>query len=299
MKKEFSTKDTSKKLIRISSLIIPIIKERNSVTQESIIQELIEKKHIDISEKLNTQRRVYDAVNVFAALGIIQKTRKCLTYKQHPQFNIHDAAAFDNSKILEEKKEKLNALCNDFLLKTYQIMKNKQQPSTLKLYMPFNIFKLEKFTDITTVRSNSEYKLLIKTKNRPSLIMPHKLIQKMCAKLSGQDIYRLLPPKVYDYVNSKKGKEPIKYKEKGTDKEKEKEKEREREKEKEKEKEKERNLPSSIKRDSPERIHELPKSISTPKTMKNNLETNDDALSLLGTSGYLTLTKRSIAEDLW
>ena len=293
MKKEPSTKDTSKKLIRISRLIIPIIKGKNSITQESIIQELIDQKHIDISEKLNTQRRVYDAVNVFTALGIIQKTRKCLTYTQLPLSGMHDPTAPDNSKILEDKKEKLNALCNDFMLKSYQIRKNKQQPSALKLYMPFSIFKLEKYANITTLKSNTQHKLLIKTKNRPSLIMPHKLLQKICSRLTNLDVYLLLPSGVLNYINSKKSKEFIKFKEN------ENEKEKEKEREKELDKEKERNLLSSIKKDSPERAQEIPKPISTPKPMKNNLETNDDALSLLGTSGYLTLTKRSIADDMW
>ena len=269
MKKE-QAKDTSKKLIRISSLIIPIIKEKASITQDSITQELIAQKHINPSEKMNTQRRVYDAVNVFAALGIIQKNKKNVIYKQQPHYNLHDVSSLDNSKVIEEKKEKLNSLCSDFLLKSYQIQKNKKNPSTFKLYMPFSIFKLEKYASVKTVKSSTQCQLFIQTKNKPSLIMPYRIIQKICSQLTNIDIYLILPSDVLSCINSKQYKDKEKCKDNDKEKDKERNKEKYKDYEKEKKEKDEKYLLSSIKRESPDRTLEDAKIPGTPTTKKNN-----------------------------
>ena len=96
-------------LISISKDVYEYLKEKGYVHTKYLNERVISKiKHSEkISEK-NIQRRVYDAINVMNAIGLLNKEKGCLHYKGENGFrNNHRENVRPTEKISEEiyKKE--------------------------------------------------------------------------------------------------------------------------------------------------------------------------------------------------
>jgi hypothetical protein len=77
----------SKKLVFLSSKVLEQVKKHSGATGTDIAQNILQIYHsmrMDMDFK-NVQRRVYDALNVLCALGIVAKDKNRIIYLETPE----------------------------------------------------------------------------------------------------------------------------------------------------------------------------------------------------------------------
>ncbi|CAO3652127.1 unnamed protein product [Cunninghamella echinulata] len=113
-----------KKGLRLfSQHICDIIQYYGKINYHQLVQKLCDTKGIYLTSSKSTttcykniKRRVYDALNVLMAIGIIRKENKYIYWKGYPSVLIHENNDYSFDKKIEEEKEEKN----DPLLKAIQ-----------------------------------------------------------------------------------------------------------------------------------------------------------------------------------
>ena len=206
-------------LIGISKLVFEYLKNvtyttGNEVT-EHIKNKLQLKKKCQINQK-NIQRRVYDAINVMCAVGLIHKNKQKIQFlnknlKEKEINNSSDDSNSSNSneqKIklklieLEEKRKKLvkNYLTMKFYEK-YNLMneKNPQRKLENKIEFPFDIIKYDNSSPIKITSSEDLSRYLLLSNSEFIHMTPYDIIK----KLISQEILLTINKKTNDIIDSK------------------------------------------------------------------------------------------------
>jgi hypothetical protein len=206
-------------LIGISKLVFEYLKNvtyttGNEVT-EHIKNKLQLKKKCQINQK-NIQRRVYDAINVMCAVGLIHKNKQKIQFlnknlKEKEINNSSDDSNSSNSneqKIklklieLEEKRKKLvkNYLTMKFYEKYYLMNeKNPQRKSENKIEFPFDIIKYDNSSPIKITSSEDLSRYLLLSNSEFIHMTPYDIIK----KLISQEILLKINKKTNDIIDSK------------------------------------------------------------------------------------------------
>jgi len=206
-------------LIGISKLVFEYLKNvtyttGNEVT-EHIKNKLQLKKKCQINQK-NIQRRVYDAINVMCAVGLIHKNKQKIQFlnknlKEKEINNSSDDSNSSNSneqKIklklieLEEKRKKLvkNYLTMKFYEK-FNLMneKNPQRKLENKIEFPFDIIKYDNSSPIKITSSEDLSRYLLLSNSEFIHMTPYDIIK----KLISQEILLKINKKTNDIIDSK------------------------------------------------------------------------------------------------
>ena len=206
-------------LIGISKLVFEYLKNvtyttGNEVT-EHIKNKLQLKKKCQINQK-NIQRRVYDAINVMCAVGLIHKNKQKIQFlnknlKEKEINNSSDDSNSSNSneqKIklklieLEEKRKKLvkNYLTMKFYEKYYLMNeKNPQRKLENKIEFPFDIIKYDNSSPIKITSSEDLSRYLLLSNSEFIHMTPYDVIK----KLISQEILLKINKKTNDIIDSK------------------------------------------------------------------------------------------------
>ena len=206
-------------LIGISKLVFEYLKNvtyttGNEVT-EHIKNKLQLKKKCQINQK-NIQRRVYDAINVMCAVGLIHKNKQKIQFlnknlKEKEINNSSDDSNLSNSneqKIklklieLEEKRKKLvkNYLTMKFYEKYYLMNeKNPQRKLENKIEFPFDIIKYDNSSPIKITSSEDLSRYLLLSNSEFIHMTPYDIIK----KLISQEILLKINKKTNDIIDSK------------------------------------------------------------------------------------------------
>ena len=206
-------------LIGISKLVFEYLKNvtyttGNEVT-EHIKNKLQLKKKCQINQK-NIQRRVYDAINVMCAVGLIHKNKQKIQFlnknlKEKEINNSSDDSNSSNSneqKIklklieLEEKRKKLvkNYLTIKFYEKYYLMNeKNPQRKLENKIEFPFDIIKYDNSSPIKITSSEDLSRYLLLSNSEFIHMTPYDIIK----KLISQEILLKINKKTNDIIDSK------------------------------------------------------------------------------------------------
>ena len=116
-------------LIEISKLVLDYIKKEKNKTGNEITEHILKAFKPEKNEKIqkNIQRRVYDAINIMNAAGLIQKNKQQIKYiplkeKNKNENNFKNAIKLNFNEINEEEvmKEK-KALEEEYLQKLNQL----------------------------------------------------------------------------------------------------------------------------------------------------------------------------------
>ena len=206
-------------LIGISKLVFEYLKNvtyttGNEVT-EHIKNKLQLKKKCQINQK-NIQRRVYDAINVMCAVGLIHKNKQKIQFlnKNLKEKEINNSSDDSNSsdsneqKIklklieLEEKRKKLvkNYLTMKFYEKYYLMNeKNPQRKLENKIEFPFDIIKYDNSSPIKITSSEDLSRYLLLSNSEFIHMTPYDIIK----KLISQEILLKINKKTNDIIDSK------------------------------------------------------------------------------------------------
>ena len=206
-------------LIGISKLVFEYLKNvtyttGNEVT-EHIKNKLQLKKKCQINQK-NIQRRVYDALIVMCAVGLIHKNKQKIQFlnknlKEKEINNSSDDSNSSNSneqKIklklieLEEKRKKLvkNYLTMKFYEKYYLMNeKNPQRKLENKIEFPFDIIKYDNSSPIKITSSEDLSRYLLLSNSEFIHMTPYDIIK----KLISQEILLKINKKTNDIIDSK------------------------------------------------------------------------------------------------
>ena len=173
------------------------------------------KKKCQINQK-NIQRRVYDAINVMCAVGLIHKNKQKIQFlnknlKEKEINNSSDDSNSSNSneqKIklklieLEEKRKKLvkNYLTMKFYEK-FNLMneKNPQRKLENKIEFPFDIIKYDNSSPIKITSSEDLSRYLLLSNSEFIHMTPYDIIK----KLISQEILLKINKKTNDIIDSK------------------------------------------------------------------------------------------------
>lgn len=191
-------------LICISKLVFEYLKNiiyttGNEVT-EYIKNILQSKKNAQINQK-NIQRRVYDAINVMCAVGLIKKNKQKIQFLQknnkENKDNINKELNIDekeNINIDREVKEKLNELeekrkqlAKSYIkykfYKKYSLINNKisQKKEGNKLEFPFDIIKYNSSSPIKIVSKEDSSRYLILSNSLLVHLTPYDIIKRLIA----------------------------------------------------------------------------------------------------------------------
>ena len=140
-------------LINISNLVYDFIKKEVNTTSNEVttyIKNIIQSYNNPPNQK-NIQRRVYDAINVISAIGLIKKDKqkiKFINYKNNSIECINNINEEKEEEKNDETEEKINELEN----KRNQLIQNYL---TLKFYEKFN--KLNKNNPLRTYENKLEF----------------------------------------------------------------------------------------------------------------------------------------------
>ena len=206
-------------LIGISKLVFEYLKNvtyttGNEVT-EHIKNKLQLKKKCQINQK-NIQRRVYDAINVMCAVGLIHKNKQKIQFlnknlKEKEINNSSDDSNSSNSNEqniklklieLEEKRKKLvkNYLTMKFYEKYYLMNeKNPQRKLENKIEFPFDIIKYDNSSPIKITSSEDLSRYLLLSNSEFIHMTPYDIIK----KLISQEILLKINKKTNDIIDSK------------------------------------------------------------------------------------------------
>jgi hypothetical protein len=167
-KGEMKDKHQKYSLIEISKLVLDYIKKEKNKTgneiTEYILKSLVPGKDKKIQK--NIQRRVYDAINIMNAAGLIQKNKQQVKYIPLKEKNKEEKNIVLNiNENNEEKKmSEINALNQEYLDKLKQL-------NFLRQILLAKYFKLQGYENQNKINNN-------KTNNKKNNLYSKRLIKK-------------------------------------------------------------------------------------------------------------------------
>ena len=194
-------------LIGISKLVFEYLKTiihttGNEVTEH--IKNIFKSKKNDQSNQKNIQRRVYDAINVMCAVGLIRKNKQEIQFlkKNNQQSNIirinkeidesQKKEEDKNDDIDEKVKEKMDELeeKRKKLIKNYLTLKFYEKYSQLnetypqrkfqkKLEFPFDLIKYDNSSPIKIISKEDNSRYLILSNSKFVHLTPYDIIKKL------------------------------------------------------------------------------------------------------------------------
>ena len=192
-------------LINISNLVYDFLKKTVHTTGNDVtthIKNIIQSNNNQPNQK-NIQRRVYDAINVMCAVGLIKKNKqeiKFINYKNKNNAiksinNINEEKKEEKSKS-DETEEKINEKNNELqekrnqLIKSYLTLKfyekynklNKTNPLRMyenKLEFPFDLIIYDKTSDFHMQSKDDSSRYLLLSNSEFIHLNPYEIIKKL------------------------------------------------------------------------------------------------------------------------
>lgn len=142
VKTESTTPRSSRGLKRLSRRVKEVVQERATSTYKDVADDLIrELEHMDITDKekeeKNIRRRVYDALNVLIAAGVMGKKGKLVVWRGADmcyQPPTESEERYHHS--IQEKRKRLQSLIDQVTTLKALIERNKRKTSTDRVYFP-------------------------------------------------------------------------------------------------------------------------------------------------------------------
>ena len=190
-------------LINISNLVYDFLKKTVHTTGNDVtthIKNIIQSNNNQPNQK-NIQRRVYDAINVMCAVGLIKKNKqeiKFINYKNKNNAiksinNINEEKEEEKSDETEEKineknnelQEKRNQLIKSYLtLKFYEKYNKLNKTNPLRMYenkleFPFDLIIYDKTSDFHMQSKDDSSRYLLLSNSEFLHLNPYEIIKKL------------------------------------------------------------------------------------------------------------------------
>ena len=190
-------------LINISNLVYDFLKKTVHTTGNEVtthIKNIIQSNNNQPNQK-NIQRRVYDAINVMCAVGLIKKNKqeiKFINYKNKNNAikcinNINEEKEEEKSDETEEKineknnelQEKRNQLIKSYLtLKFYEKYNKLNKSNPLRMYenkleFPFDLIIYDKTSDFHMQSKDDSSRYLLLSNSEFIHLNPYEIIKKL------------------------------------------------------------------------------------------------------------------------
>ena len=190
-------------LINISNLVYDFLKKTVHTTGNDVtthIKNIIQSNNNQPNQK-NIQRRVYDAINVMCAVGLIKKNKqeiKFINYKNKNNAiksinNINEEKEEEKSDETEEKineknnelQEKRNQLIKSYLtLKFYEKYNKLNKSNPLRMYenkleFPFDLIIYDKTSDFHMQSKDDSSRYLLLSNSEFIHLNPYEIIKKL------------------------------------------------------------------------------------------------------------------------
>jgi len=190
-------------LINISNLVYDFLKKTMHTTGNEVtthIKNIIQSNNNQPNQK-NIQRRVYDAINVMCAVGLIKKNKqeiKFINYKNKNNAiksinNINEEKEEEKSDETEEKineknnelQEKRNQLIKSYLtLKFYEKYNKLNKTNPLRMYenkleFPFDLIIYDKTSDFHMQSKDDSSRYLLLSNSEFIHLNPYEIIKKL------------------------------------------------------------------------------------------------------------------------
>ena len=212
---KLNTENQRHSLIGISKLVFEYIKQKEETTGNDVtehIKNVLQPKKNDQSNQKNIQRRVYDAINVMCAVGLIKKNKQEIRFLQklnNENNNIINIKNNNNNNIKEKNKikiemnsesldsedkikEKDNELNEkrQILIKSYLTLKFYEKYNTLnekypqrkyqkKLEFPFDLIKYDNSNPIRITSKEDLTRYLILSNSGFTHLTPYDTIKRL------------------------------------------------------------------------------------------------------------------------
>eukprot|EP00474_Spongospora_subterranea_P010157 CRZ10615.1 hypothetical protein [Spongospora subterranea] len=164
-------------------------------------------------EAKNIRRRVYDALNVFLAIGVIRKDKKKITWvglssaepllDRQRQISERDALKLS----VESKKQRLSALMRNYVAhlninERNRIAQRMGKSSEPRLYFPFALIQAPKDAVVEAEMKFERRRVRI-IGNRPFTLREDKqlLVKLGCAQISSTDLSRIIPRDIVPFYS--------------------------------------------------------------------------------------------------
>ncbi|CAK92884.1 unnamed protein product (macronuclear) [Paramecium tetraurelia] len=177
----------------LSFQIKTLVKELKSTTYKELAKILIEKLQNELQkihsterrkEIQNLKRRVYDAINVMVALGVLEKDKKQISFheqKDKEVVNFQKEQVRTKLEILKEKRRKLTKATLTYMMYKQLIQRNQQikMESESILYTPVFAFSVQVFEKGLCMQQKNGKKLIIKSKQPIYIYSELEVLQKI------------------------------------------------------------------------------------------------------------------------
>ena len=221
---------TRNSLISISKEVYKFIKQKHYTKGSDVtnhILNVLSSKKVKLNYK-NIQRRVYDAINVMCAIGLINKEKGNITFISNDEKNINNDKInnvnlnkenFDNnqdtnidfikSNIKEKQNELVTNFCREyFYKKLIEMNQNQFKRSTTidKLEFPFYIITLENGCNYKIKQNDDNSRVVIFSDKPYTILNPDNIIKRLIKKdFSKSNIEKLYKEKkgvdeIMDYL---------------------------------------------------------------------------------------------------
>ena len=222
---------TRNSLISISKEVYKFIKQKHYTKGSDVtnhILEVLSSKKAKLNYK-NIQRRVYDAINVMCAIGLINKEKGNITFISNDDkilnnensniSNFNKENNFENNQdikinliknnIKEKQNELISNFCREyFYKKLFDMNQNQYKRSTTidKLDFPFYIITLENGCNYKIKQNEDNSRVVIFSDKPYSIINPDNIIKKLIKKdFSKSNVEKLYKEKkgiddIMDYL---------------------------------------------------------------------------------------------------
>ena len=140
-------------LIKISQYVLNYIKQKKKTTGNEVTEEIkriLPPQKKDESIEKNIQRRVYDAINVMGAIGLIKKNKQEIQYIEYPTKNENNVIVIkndDNDNDNDNDNDIDNEIDSDSEIdeeKYNQKVKEELQTMLIKKYLALDFYKVVK-----------------------------------------------------------------------------------------------------------------------------------------------------------
>ena len=190
-------------LINISNLVYDFLKKTVHTTGNDVtthIKNIIQSNNNQPNQK-NIQRRVYDAINVMCAVGLIKKNKQEIKFINYKNKNnaiksINDINEEKEEEKSDETEEKINEKNNELqkkrnqLIKSYLTLKfyekynklNKTNPLRMyenKLEFPFDLIIYDKTSDFHMQSKDDSSRYLLLSNSEFIHLNPYEIIKKL------------------------------------------------------------------------------------------------------------------------
>ena len=198
---------TRNSLISISKEVYKFIKQKQYTKGSDVtnhILDVLSSKKVKLNYK-NIQRRVYDAINVMCAIGLINKEKGNITFISNDENNINNDKMikvnlnkeknsdnnqdtninFIKSNIKDKQNELVTNFCREyFYKKLIEMNQNQFKRSTTidKLEFPFYIITLENGCNYKIKQNDDNSRVVIFSDKPYTIINPDNIIKKLIKK---------------------------------------------------------------------------------------------------------------------